>query len=134
MLREIQELVHSAHLRPQFVRFLLVGVLNTIVGQGIFVGLVLLGLNHLIALLIATILGVLFNFQTIGNLVFRNGNSRLLVRFVLCYAFAYAINALALSGLVHSGLTPIIGQALLVLPVAIMVFFISRRYVFVPTQ
>lgn len=40
----------------------------------------------------SNVLGVLFNFKTIGVLVFENPNNRLFFRFVLCYVLAYFIN------------------------------------------
>ncbi|NCQ92050.1 MAG: hypothetical protein GPI94_15420 [Microcystis aeruginosa LG13-03] len=56
--------------KHRFVRFLLVGVLNTIFGYSLFAVLILIGLNYKYAVLIGTIQGVLFNFQTTGRLVF----------------------------------------------------------------
>jgi putative flippase GtrA len=55
--------------KHRFVRFLLVGVLNTIFGYFLYGTLILIGLDYKLAVLLATILGVLFNFQTTGRLV-----------------------------------------------------------------
>ena len=53
-----------------FFRFLAIGVLNTLVGYGLFSLLVLIRLAPGVALLVATVLGVLFNYFTTGQLVF----------------------------------------------------------------
>lgn len=50
--------------------FLLVGVMNAAFGYGCFAAFLYLGLHYSLALLLATILGVLFNFKSIGALVF----------------------------------------------------------------
>jgi putative flippase GtrA len=55
--------------KHNFARFLLVGVLNTIFGYFLYGTLILIGLDYKLAVLLATILGVLFNFQTTGRLV-----------------------------------------------------------------
>ena len=56
--------------KHKFVRFLLVGVLNTLFGYFSFATLIIIGLDYKLAALLATIIGVLFNFQTTGRLVF----------------------------------------------------------------
>jgi putative flippase GtrA len=116
--------------RSQFVRFLVVGFLNTLFGQCVFVTLVLFGCNDLLSLLIATVAGVIFNFHTVGRLVFQRKERSLLARFVLCYGLSYAVNAIALSSLTHFGLSSISAQAILVLPVASLTFMLVRSYVF----
>lgn len=115
-------------LTPQFIRFLAVGVINTLFGQSVYAALILAGLHPQLSLLLAAISGILFNFQSIGRLVFRDKGR--LLPFVVCYGVAYAINALALGLLIHISLSPIVAQLLLVLPVALLTFGLSRRYVF----
>ena len=118
-----------AGVNPQFIRFLAVGVLNTLFGQGFFAILVLLGLHPQVALLLATIVGVLFNFQSFGRLVFRGSDGRL-PRFIACYTLVYAINAIALDVLIRFGIWAILAQAILMLPIATLNFALSRRFVF----
>ena len=115
-------------LTPQFFRFLAVGVLNTLFGQGVYAALFLAGLHPQISLLLATISGILFNFQSIGWLVFRDKGC--LLPFVACYGVTYAVNALALGLLIRVGLSPIVAQSCLILPVAVLTFVLSRKYVF----
>jgi putative flippase GtrA len=55
----------------RFSVFLLVGRLNTLVGYGLFAGLVLLELGRTLSLAGSTIPGVLFNFESIGRLVLK---------------------------------------------------------------
>ena len=56
--------------KHRFVRFLLVDVINTLFGYFSFATLIIIGLDYKLAALLATIQGVLFNFQTTGRLVF----------------------------------------------------------------
>ena len=51
----------------QFVKFLLVGALNTAFGYGIYALLIWFGLRPFLAVGLATVLAVLFNFQSTGR-------------------------------------------------------------------
>jgi putative flippase GtrA len=125
-------LMRDSSWRSQFFRFLVVGVLNTLFGQAIFIGLVLLDVANQVALLVATVIGILFNFRTVGSLVFQDHNRQknLLVGFLLCCLFSYAINSIALNVLTGCGLSAILSQAILIVPIAVLTFLLNRRYVF----
>lgn len=117
--------------QKRFVRFLIVGAVNTIFGYACFAAFLYAGLDYALALLAATILGVAFNFKTIGALVFDSRANHLIFRFVACYGVVYAINAMLLMAFHAGGLhSPLIGQAVLVLPMAILSYTLNRRYVF----
>jgi putative flippase GtrA len=114
----------------QFVRFLLVGVLNTAVGYALFAVFVLLGLHYGLAAALSTILGVLFNFQTIGRLVFERRDPSLIYRFATVYAVTYLLNVGILRALEGTRVHVLVVQAVLVLPVAVLAFVLHRRFVF----
>jgi putative flippase GtrA len=116
--------------RREFLRFLAVGVLNSLFGYGIFATLLLAGMHYSLALLLATVAGVLFNFKTTGILVFGSRDNRLLFRFVATYAVVYAVNVSLLKALLLAGLDPYLAGALLVLPVATLAFVLNRKLVF----
>ena len=65
-----------------FVKFVLVGILNTAFGYLVFALLLFLGLHYTLAVILSTIAGVLFNFKTTGTLVFKNHNNKLIFKFV----------------------------------------------------
>ena len=80
-------------LSNRFVRFLLVGGLNTAFGYGIFAAMILLGVWYPVAAAVSTVLGILFNFKTTGTLVFRSpdGSRSTLVRFLAVYGTNYVL-------------------------------------------
>jgi len=122
--------------KHRFVRFLLVGVLNTIFGYSLFAVLILIGLNYKYAVLIGTILGVLFNFQTTGRLVFGSKNNKLIFRFVLVYVATFLLNVEALrfvDGMninIEQKTKMLIAGAILVLPMAVISFVLMKLFVF----
>lgn len=117
-------------LTPQFLRFLAVGVLNTIFGYLCFAGLVYAGIHYSLALLIATVVGVLFNFKTTGSFVFGVTNNRLLVRYLVAYGVVYLLNVAGVKALVGAGVPPVIGGAMMLVPAAVFAFVLQKRYVF----
>ncbi len=113
------------------IRFLFVGVLNTLVGLTLYGGGLWLGLRPDIALAVSVVLGALNNFITTGGLVFRNRDPRLLWRFALAYAVMYAANALALDGLIWAtGIHPLVAQCICVGPILCLNFLVLRKLVF----
>ena len=113
-----------------FLRFVAVGVLNTAFGYGVFSILVWFGVLPELALLISTIVGVLFNFATTGSLVFRNSDRSLFLRFALVYTVIYLLNAAALRGLLWMGVSPFLAQAGIMPFSVVLTFFAMRRFVF----
>jgi len=111
-----------------FLRFGVVGLLNTAFGYAVFAALVLAGLWPGPALAVATIAGVAFNFQTSRRLVFRSrGRGE---RFVAVYVGVFVLNWAALRTLNWVGFGDLVSQAMLVLPLAAISFLAQRVFVF----
>ena len=111
-----------------FVRFALVGLINTGFGYAMFALLILVGVWPAAALVGAAIAGVAFNFQTSRRLVFRSKGRSL--RFVAVYGAVLICNWAALRTLRQCGLADLESQAMLALPVAVMSFLGQRTFVF----
>src|ERR1700681_3661511 len=82
-----------------FIKFIFVGVLNTLFGYLTFSLLIFLGLHYYLAFFLATCVGILFNFKTFGTLVFNNSEKKLLVKFIAVYLVVYLINIAILKSL-----------------------------------
>jgi putative flippase GtrA len=115
----------------EILRFAIAGAVNTAFGFGVYSGLVLLGLPVAVALLIATVIGVLFNFLTFGGFAFRRLDARRLPRFVLAYGLVYVLNLALLEGVRGlSGLGPVSGQLACLPVVAPLAYLLLRAAVF----
>lgn len=68
-----------------FVKFILVGILNTAFGYGAFALLMYSGFHYSAAVVLSTIAGILFNFKTTGVLVFKNKDNSLIFKFIAVY-------------------------------------------------
>jgi putative flippase GtrA len=117
-------------LENRFVRFLFVGVLNTVFGYSVFAGLVLIGVHYAIAALVSTVLGVLFNFKTMGRFVFSSRDNKMLIRFIGVYAISYVVGVLLLRASVSLSINVLLASAVLLLPMAIFSYTLNRLLVF----
>lgn len=117
-------------LTPQFLKFLVVGGINTIFGYSVFALLIYVGLHYALASLLSTVLGVLFNFKTTGTLVFRNKDNSLIFRFFGVYGVVYVCNVLLLKFLGGSGLNMYWAGALVIAPLALLSFVLNKLFVF----
>ena len=113
-----------------FLRFGVVGLLNAAFGYAVFALLVLAGVWAGAALVAGAAAGAAFNFQTSRRLVFRSAGRAL--RFVAVYGIALTLNWVMLRALQEFGLSDLVGQALLVLPIAIVSFLGQKMFVFDP--
>ncbi len=117
-------------LSKRFIRYLLVGGLNTLFGFLAYSALIFLGLPTWGALLGGNVAGVTFNFFTVGGIVFSDLSPARLPLFVTAYVAIYLVN-LELIGwitpLVHGRIA---AQAVLALPMAALSFLILSNYVF----
>ena len=120
-------------LNHQFVRFLLVGILNTLFGYACFFIFLKLGLHYTLAMALATVLGVLFNFKSTGALVFGSRDNRLIFRFVATYVVVYGVNVLGIALFERAGAPPHIGGAAMLLPMAVLSFVLNKKFVFIPS-
>ena len=113
-----------------FLKYLIVGGINTLFGYGAFVLLLSVGLHYALASFLATCAGILFNFNTTGRIVFNNSDHRLLFRFLLVYAILYAINVLLLKLMVIYTINLYLGSAATILPMAFLAYLLNKKFVF----
>ena len=114
----------------RFLRFILVGGLNTAVGYGLFLVALAIMPTTLAALVAANILAILFNFNTTGSLVFGARDPRLLPRFFGVYAVVFIYNAIGLAVLENMGIRPWLG-GLALLPCSVALsYLLNQRFVF----
>lgn len=129
MIRKIIDLVRRLWSIP-FFRFLAVGGINTVFGYAVFAVFTLIGLHYVLAALLATICGILFNFKTTGTLVFKNRDNRLIFRFFGVYLITYSLMIGFLKLFDMAGVIPLVAGAIIALPLAVVSFLLMRKLVF----
>lgn len=126
MRARISQLRHDPTMH-QFIRFILIGVLNTAFGYCVFAILIWAGLSPQPALALAFVLGVIWNFFAHARFVFGEGGLSRVPHYVLGYLVVYGFNALALKMLLSAGLTSLVAQALLAPVAAVLSFFLIAK-------
>jgi putative flippase GtrA len=116
--------------RVRFARFLVVGVVNTLFGYGAFYILLSMGARPTLALALATVVGIVFNFVTTGRVVFADAASGRLWRFAAVYGLVFIVNAALLEAALQLGLGAAPAQALLLAPCVALSYFLNRTIVF----
>lgn len=117
-------------IKSQFVRFILVGIINSLFGYGCFALFLYMKLHYTLALFLATILGVVFNFKSTGALVFESHDNHLIFRFASSYIVIYLINVVGVKAFLHMGVAPHTGGAILILPMALLAYLLNKKFVF----
>ena len=118
----------------RWLRFLVVGGINTGFGYGVYAGLVFVGVNFALSNLCSLILGILFSFRTQGALVFRNSERGLFFRYVAMWALLYLSNTTMIASLIKFGADAYSAGALAIIPTAAISFFLQKYFVFSATH
>ncbi|WP_375475201.1 GtrA family protein [uncultured Nostoc sp.] len=114
----------------RFIKFLIVGGINTLFGYSIFVMLILLNFRYELAVLISTMCGVLFNFKTTGTLVFKNKNNKLIFKFIVVYIIIYLLQLFLLKQLLAYKINLFVAEVLILLPLALVSYTLNKIFVF----
>jgi len=114
----------------RFLRFLVVGGINTLFGYSVYALLLFLNVHYSLAAVVATILGILFNFKTTGRIVFNSRDNRLLVKFVGVYAFLCLVNILVLKLFDGFQVDLYLAGFIMLLPMALFGYFLNKMFVF----
>jgi len=117
-------------LKNTFVKYLLVGTMNTAFGYAVFAFFIYIDLHYSMAVLLTTVIGVLFNFKSIGRLVFNSRNNALIYRFVGVYFLTYILNVTALGLFRSYGFNMYLAGALLLVPITLISFTLHNNVVF----
>lgn len=117
-------------LKKQIISFILIGIINTVFGYSAYALFIYLGLNYILAVLMATIFGVLFNFKTIGKFVFGSSHNGLISRFIFVYTIVFTINIIIIKILKNFGLNDYISGLLAIAPASVASFILNKYFVF----
>ena len=101
------------------------------IGYSLFAFFIFLNIHYSLAVLFSTVLGVLFNFKTIGKIVFDSSDNSLIFKFISVYTIIYLLNISFLWIFRYYGFENMyINGFVLLAPFAIVSFFLNKKYVF----
>lgn len=127
----VDKIAENLGLSKYFARFLVSGAINTAFGYFIFAFFIFLGCGDFTAPLFAEICAVIFNFNTIGGMVFGDRSKKLFLRFCSVYAIIYIVQVAGLKIFAAYGIeNRYLSGFILVFPVAFLSYNLNKKLVF----
>ena|SRR3990167_1190992 len=120
----------SPKTKRQVVFFILVGMLNTLFSYVCYAFFIYYGLHYAFAALLATCLGIIFNFNTTGKIVFNNLQFQLIFKFIGVYLFLYCLNVSILTLLTFFSSNNYLNGFIAIFPLATIAFVLNKFLVF----
>ncbi len=122
-------LARLTHIPQQFIRFVIIGGVNTVFAYSVYALAIFIGFHYTLAALAQTVLGTLFSFKTMGYLVFDNPDNKLVFKFVIVYTLCYFFNIGFLRMLTGMGLTNLYLAGLISSALVALVSFCLNKWV-----
>ncbi len=117
-------------LKKQIVRFLIVGILNTVVYYILYSLFLYFKFDYRMAVAFATIIGVLFNFKSFGKYVFDNNDNSIIYKFIGVYIILFLTNILLINVFYILINNYYIAGFFAIFPYAIVSYYLNKEFVF----
>lgn len=114
----------------KFIRYICVGLMNTLFGYSIFSLLIYLGVHHTSAVILSAIVSIIFNFKTLSHIVFNNCDNKLICRFLLVYVLIATLNIVLLDCELKLKINIYMAGAILLMPLGLLSFVLNNKLVF----
>ena len=111
----------------ELLRFLIVGLFNTVLSFGIYILCLYFGMNHWGANLFALLFGVVIGFRSNGVLVFRNYKTSLWLRFLLSWVVIYVLVSSIIGFIIDEGIDSALA-GVYALPFSAALSFLMQKY------
>jgi len=116
----------------EIVRFLFVGMVNTAIGYLLFAIFYFFIQIKIYALLFAYLVGILVNYKTYSDLVFRIRDKRIFINFILIYIAIFIFNNLILELLTEVLTIDVyIAQFTAICVITPILYILNKKYVFI---
>ena len=116
--------------RRQLLLFILVGIFNTAMGYGFYAMFLFAGLEYWAANLASLLLSIPIGFKAQGTLVFQNRSNRLILKYIVFWAFLYWLNITFIGLLIKQGLNAYQAGAIALFPTTAISFLMQKYFVF----
>ena len=111
------------------IKFTYIGIINTLFGYSIYAILVFFEIPYLTSLVLANIIGIIFNYFSTGRLVFKStGNLFIFLKFFSAYIITYLINSILLCFFINSFNFNLYYGQLLCLPLIVILNWLFLNY------
>ena len=127
----VDKVAQNLGISRYFARFMVSGVINTIFGYSAFAFFIFIGCGDFTAPLFAEIASIIFNFNTIGGMVFGDRSKKLFWRFCLVYGTIYIFQVTGLKLFAACGVeNRYLSGFILIFPAALLSYNLNKKLVF----
>jgi len=127
----VDRVAENIGISKYFARFMVSGVINTIFGYSVFAFFIFIGCGDFTAPFFAEICGIIFNFNTIGGMVFGDRSKKLFWRFCLVYGTIYIFQVTGLKLFAACGVeNRYLSGFILLFPGAFLSYTLNKKLVF----
>jgi putative flippase GtrA len=116
--------------KSQVFKFFVVGIVNTLFGYGVYITIISLGYHYITAIIFSNITGALFNFKSLGSIVFNDPDNSKIWKFITVYLVITLLNYLFVSILNNHGVSTWMAGLICLLPLAASSFILNKFFVF----
>ncbi len=113
----------------RIVKFLSIGMLNTVFGYSVYTVLIFVNVPYLIALFVATVAGITFNYFSFSRMVIHvHVGWFVFVKFVIAYGVIYVANAALLRALTKDFLFNLFMGQVIFTPLSLRLRWLLMNY------
>jgi putative flippase GtrA len=117
-------------INQQTLKFIYTGIINTIFYYILFSVFIYIELDYKFAVLLATLIGIIFSFKTFSKYVFDNQDNKLIFKFFIIYIVLYFTNILLIAIFNLMIVNIYINGLIATLMCAILSFGLNKKFVF----
>ncbi len=127
----VDRVAENIGISKYFARFLVSGAINTAFGYSVFAFFIFIGCGDFTAPFFAEIASIIFNFNTIGGMVFGDRSKKLFWRFCLVYGTIYIFQVVGLKLFAACGVeNRYLSGFILIFPGALLSYNLNKKLVF----
>jgi putative flippase GtrA len=116
--------------KKQFFKFIISGSLNTCFGLLVFAALDITNLETWKLLLLSNLAGIIFNFISYGNIVFKDIAPRTFIKYLITYLIMYFIQLILIKLLEPYIHGRVIAMIVILIPMTIVNYYLLKKFVF----
>ncbi len=120
--------------KQQIINYIWVGGVNTLFGYGLYAFFIFISVHYFLAVLFSTGLGIVFNFFTTGNIVFKNLSKKNFLRFILIYLFLSVLSIGFIKLLRLFDLNFYVSGIITIVLLSVIAFTLNKYLVFNPKE
>jgi putative flippase GtrA len=117
----------EAKVNNQIIKYIVVGLINTLFNYSLYALLITLGFNYFMASLFATSIGIIFSYTTFGKIVFNNISQEGLYKFIFVYGIVFILQVFLIKEFISIGYSDYMA-GLYAISISALISFVFNKF------